>query len=148
MPEMGFDPEGDALKEAWHTHIIEQFRPESAKEFRKAWHDYMIKNFVDTEARARQRKPEQLITLAADELSHQAEEEGKTYYFIVDIAANTAEVDQESQLTLMSVIRELKAQYPAVVFLSLSDDFILERGERKRYRSLSPMLPKDTENQS
>jgi hypothetical protein len=148
MPEMGFDPDGDVLKEAWHTHIIDQFRPESAKEFRNAWHNYMTKHFVDTEARARQRKPEQLITLAADELAYQAEEEGKTYYFIVDIPANAAEVVQESQLTLMSVIRELKAQYPAVVFLSLSDDFILERSERKRYRSLSPMLPKDTENKS
>jgi hypothetical protein len=72
MPEMGFDPDGDVLKEAWHTHIIEQFRPESAKGFRDAWHNYMTKHFVDTEARARQRTPEQLIALAADELAYQA----------------------------------------------------------------------------
>jgi len=137
-PEGGFDADGEAFRQAWHEHLINQFRPADADKLRTAWNDYLIGRFADLDPRARQRDRKEYIEDAVDELKYRAEDLGKTYYFLTDAPA-----EEGARRALDALIRELKKDYPSVVFLQLNDAWELERKEKREFRPLCDMLPKD-----
>ncbi len=139
-PEGGFDVDGTAFKEAWHQHLDNQFRFADAEKLREAWDDYMISRFAKLEPRARQRHSREYVEDVADELDYRARTQGKTYYLLIDVPS-----EKEARGAVRNLIRELKADYPSVVFLQLNDDRDLERAEQKTFRPLCDLLPKNNE---
>ncbi len=142
-PEGGFDADGEAFRQAWHEHLRNKFMPMDADRLRSAWEDYLIGRFSALETRARQRERREYIEAAADELDYRAREDGKTYYFLTDSPA-----DEDSRRNLEALIRQLKKDYPAVMFLQLNDDRKLERSEQRLFRPLCDLLPTDESEDS
>ncbi len=105
-------------------------------EFQQAWDDHLVEKFVSQEDRERSRHDHKtLVGLAADELEYLAEEYRRKHYFIFDRPQQEAE-----RRSWEAVIRQLKKQYPAIVFISLSGDGEQIRRERKLLRPLRDLL--------
>lgn len=115
-PEDGFDNSGEAFKEAFHTHLIQKF--------------------TDTDMRSH-RDRMTLIRYVSDELVFKAEEEAETWYFIFSPPSDPPRVEIEAE------VRALKQDYPAIVFINLSEDQELFRSETRLLRPVRDMLSED-----
>ncbi len=111
-------------------------RDPTCSEFQKAWHNHVIGKFVSQEDRERYRNDyPTLVALAADELAHLAEQYRCTHYFIFDLPQQETE-----RRAWEAVVGELKKQYQAIVFISLSREFEQVRRERRILRPLRDLL--------
>jgi hypothetical protein len=111
-------------------------RDPTCAEFQKAWNDHLIEKFVAQEDRERSRHEYQtLVGLAADELTYLAQEYRRTHYFIFDLPQQEME-----RRSWEAVVGELKKQYPAIVFISLSREGEQIRRERRLLRPLRDLL--------
>jgi hypothetical protein len=115
-PECGRDPTCAEFQKAWNDHLIEKFVSERDREsFR---HDY-----------------QKLVELAADELAHLANEYRRIHYFIFNVPRQETE-----RRTWEAIIRKLKTQYVAIVFISLCPEFKQVRHEERLLRPLRDLL--------
>ena len=102
---------------------------------------YLKERFIQSDMRssAAVDAEERLRKAVADELSHLAEKEHQTYYFISEMSADPT-VKQKQK----AVLAKIKKDFPAIVFLRLAGGEGLDV-ERRRYRPLCDLLYHDPE---
>jgi hypothetical protein len=105
---------------------------DDVEHFQQAWHAHLINKFADKDFRTRF-KPETLIKHVSNRLTEFADD-GQSYYFICPTA--TGSNRQRWEL----LIRELKTQYPSIVFIELSADDELFLQETEMFGPLCDLL--------
>jgi hypothetical protein len=111
-------------------------------QFKKAFHDHLIMSHVSPDDRSRLGL-EGLIRLAADRLQYLAAKRNRTYYFIFQLPDETAKNQHGTEL-----LRELKTNYPAIVFIKLTNEIDLIRHERQQTFPLLDILRRGGRAQS
>jgi hypothetical protein len=125
LPEVGIDPDGTALQNAFHAQLSQILMAGKVKDLHDAFHAY-TRRFVFQDQQ-QDLSPKGLIQAAARRLKHLSER-GQTYYCLFKLPAD---LQSESRRRFEEALRDLKGQYPAMIFLNLSadEDLILREGD-------------------
>ena len=134
-PEGGWGEDDDDFQKSWDSHLINLLAGADVGPMVRHWDRYMIRKFAGDEEPGRDRRHEQQVKFAANELKHRSINENKTYYFVFSLPSEEPGRTQTAHL-----ITDLKHRYPAIVFLSLDSDFDLELKERDMFREVSDII--------
>lgn len=139
-PDSGRDADGKQFLRDWCKHLMDAFASDCGG-FDRDFRIYLKERFIQSDMRssAAVDAEERLRKAVADELSHLAEKEHQTYYFISEMSADPT-VKQKQK----AVLAKIKKDFPAIVFLRLAGGEGLDV-ERRRYRPLCDLLYHDPE---
>jgi hypothetical protein len=135
-PEAGADESGDQSRRDFLEQITQLLTPEFDPEFMDNFRAHIVQHFAHKEP-GREYSPalKTEIKSAAIILRRLAERHHQTYYYVFDMPPDPA-----GRQTAERVIAQLKADFPAIVFLTLTSDEGLELQEQELFAPLPDMF--------
>ena len=135
-PESGSDESGDQAKQDFLHQVANLLAPEFDADFIHRFRKHVVHHFARREP-GRKYDPELQtdVKSAALKLKRLAEKLNQTYYYVFDMPQN----DEEREVA-QRTIAQLKADFPAIVFLTLTPDEALELQEQELFAALPEMF--------
>ena len=135
-PESTSDESGDQAKQDFLNQVANLLAPEFDPDFIHRFRKHVVSHFARREP-GRKYDPELQtdVKSAALKLKRFAEKLNQTYYYVFDMPQN-----DEERVVAQRTIAQLKADFPAIVFLTLTPDEALELQEQERFAALPEMF--------
>ena len=136
IPEAGMDATLEKRVELVRSHLAAKFDPVDVKNFKRDVDGYLAARFLMLDPGRAITDQDRRRALVADEIANQARDKGWHYYMVFQTPS-----DPDARQEMEAFVRELKADYPAIIFLALPDDDDLLRHDRNRFDPFVRMLP-------
>lgn len=136
VPEAGMDATLKKRAEQVRSHLAAKFDPIDVKNFKRDVDGYLAARFLMLDPGRLVVDPARRRSLVADEIANQARDSGWHFYMVFQTPT-----DPDARQEMEAFVRELKRDYPAIIFLALPNDDDLLRHDRNRFDPFVRMLP-------